>query len=292
MNNLILIDDRQDFIDAFTTDCAAKGYALYPKRSLSGLKELMPAIHHKVACVILDIKCLHTDDQEIEDPSFLPSAITYLDQNFPRFPRMILTGDDKEYDQFKKYYKYEDIFLKTTDDKDRLFAKIKHYVDNSENFRIQRLNPEPFEAFKTGILPEAKATLFCSLIQISESGECKKEHFNSIRELCEDVLLWTNTVGLLPNSCIKPDGRPNLEWSYRYLSGLPVNLPAGGGVIQTATILPAHISRTLDMVKQNSSILSHTYPDKFTINAFRATLFGLAEILTWCKDYSKTNFGI
>ena len=128
MNNLILIDDRQDFIDAFKADCAARQYALYPERSLAGLKKLMPAMHHKTACVILDIKCLHEDDQEIEDSAFIGSALTYMDQNFPKFPRLILTGDDKEYDQIKKYYKNEDIFLKTTDDKDRLFVKIKYYL--------------------------------------------------------------------------------------------------------------------------------------------------------------------
>lgn len=292
MNNLILIDDRQDFIDAFTSDCAARQYALYPKRSLAGLKELMPAMHHKTACVILDIKCLHEDDQEMEDASFIGSALTYLDQNYPKFPRLILTGDDKEYEQINKYYKDEDIYLKTTEDKDRLFTKIKYYVDNSDQLRVKRQNPEPFEAFGNGLLPEGKSVTLYQLFIIAENGTFKQNDFNTIRELLEDVFLWTNSKGLLPNSCIKPDGRPNLEWSYRYLSGLPVTLPSGGGTLQAATILPTHISRTLDMVKQNSSILSHTYPDKFTMNAFKTTLFGLAEIFVWCKDYSKTKFGV
>lgn len=293
MNNLLLIDDREDFTKGFTEDCAAKGYALYSKRSLAGLKELMPAIHHKIACVVLDIKCLHTEEQEIEDPSFITSAITYLDQNFAKFPRMILTGDDKEYEQIKKYYKDEDVFLKTTEDKDRLFAQIKYYVDNSDSLRIRRLNPEPFEAFKTGIIQESKSTTFCSLLQVAESGLYKKEHFNIIRELTEEVFIWTNSVGLLPNACIKSDGRPNLEWSYRYLSGLAVTIPpTGGTTYQSVSVLPPHVSRTLEMVKQNSSILSHTYPEKFTLNAYKATVFGLAEILVWCKDYSRTTFGI
>lgn len=292
MNNLILIDDRQDFIEAFRADCASRHYALYPERSLAGLKKLMPAMHHKTACVILDIKCLHEDDQEIEDSTFIGSALTYLDQNFPKFPRLILTGDDKEYDQIKKYYKNEDIFLKTTEDKDRLFVKIKYYIDNSDELRIRRANPEPFEAFKAGLLPEAKAVTLYQFFKMAEDGAFKQNDFNTIRELLEDVFLWCNSRGVLPNACIKSDGRPNLEWSYRYLSGLPVNLPAGGSVLQGAAILPAHISRTVDMVKQNSSILSHTYSDKFTINVFRSTIFGLAEILTWCKDYAKANFGI
>jgi|GEM_PF-999753 len=292
MNNLILIDDRQEFIDAFTADSAAKKYAVYSKRSLAGLKELMPAMHHKAACVILDIKCLHEDDQEIEDASFIGSALTFLDQNFPKFPRLILTGDDNEYEQIKKYYKDEDIYLKTTEDKDRLFTKIQYYVDNSDELRIRRQNPEPFEAFKAGLLPEMKSAVLYQLFKIAEDGTFEKNDFNTIRELLEDVLLWTNSKGLLPAACLKSDGRPNLEWSSRYLSGLDVTLPGGGGTLRTASILPQHISRTLDMIKHNSSILSHTYTDKFTLNVFKATLFGLAEVLIWCKDYSRTNFGV
>ncbi|MDP1814617.1 MAG: hypothetical protein Q8K92_09245 [Leadbetterella sp.] len=293
MNNILLIDDRADFIEAFTEDCAAKGYALYSKRSLAGLKELMPAIHHKLACVILDIKCLHTEDQEIEDPSFITSAITYLDQNFPKFPRLILTGDDIEYEQIKKYYRYEDVFLKTTEDKDRLFVKIKYYVDNSDELRIKRLNPEVFDAFKTGLIAEFKETTLYRLFKIAEDESFELNHFNSIREILEDILIWINAKGKLPNSCMMYGGRPNLEWSYRYLSGLQVDLPNGGGkIIAPEVILPKHVSRTLEMVKQNSSILSHSYSDKVTINAYKATLYGLAEILIWYKDYAKSNFGL
>jgi hypothetical protein len=293
MNSILLIDDRKDFIEAFTADCTAKGYGLYSKRSLAGLKELMPALHHKIACVILDIKCLHTEDQEIEDPSFITSAITYLDQNFAKFPRLILTGDDVEYDQIKKYYKDEDVFLKTTEDKDRLFLKIMHYINNSDELRIRRQNLEAFDAFKPGLIEEKKGTTFYQLFKLAEDGLFEKNDFNTIREILEDVLLWANSNGLIPNSCIKSDGRPNLEWSYRYLSGLAVNLQNGSEPIQASnSILPQHISRTMEMVKQNSSILSHSYNFKVSINAFKATLFGLAEILVWCKDYSKTNFGI
>lgn len=293
MNSILLIDDRQDFIDAFTADCTARKYALYSKRSLAGLKELMPAIHHKIACVILDIKCLHTEDQEIEDASFITSAITYLDRNFAKFPRMILTGDDKEYDQIKKYYKDEDIFIKTTEDQSRLFTKIKYYVDNSDELRIRRQNPEAFDAFRTGLLAETKGVKLYQLFIIAENGIIEKNDFNSIRELLEDVLLWTRSKGLLPNSCIKENGTPNLEWSYRYLSGLSVNLPNEDAPIQAAvSILPPHVRRTMEMVKHNSSILSHTYNHNFTTNVYKATLFGLAEILVWCNDFAKTNFGI
>lgn len=292
MNSILLIDDRRDFIEAFTADCAAKGYALYSKRSLEGLKELMPVIHLKIACVILDIKCLHTEDQEIEDASFITSAITYLDQNYPRFPRMILTGDDKEYDQIKKYYKDEDIFLKTTEDKARVFNKIEHYIINSDEYRVRRNNSEAFDAFKIGLISETKGVILYQLLKNAETEVFQKNDFNTIREFLEEVFLWTNSKGLLPNSCIKPDGRPNLEWSYRYLSGLLVDPKNGTPPFQRTAILPPHVSRTMEMVKQNTSILSHTYNDKVSINAYKATLFGLAEVLVWCKDYAKMNFGI
>ncbi|HLO55524.1 MAG TPA: hypothetical protein VK169_14620 [Saprospiraceae bacterium] len=292
MNNILLIDDRKDFIEAFTADCTARGYALYARRSLAGLKELMPTLQHKIACVVLDIKCLHTEDQEIEDPSFLPSAITYLDQNFAKFPRMILTGDDKEYDQIKKYYIDEDIFLKTPEDKDRLFIKIKYYIDNSDELRIKRLNPEPFEAFKPGIIQENKSSILLNLIRIEESGLFQKNDFNTIRDLLEDVLMWLNLKGLLPSQCIKTDGRPNLDWSLRYLAGLHVDLPNGSTIKAPTAVLTKHVSRCAEAVKQIASIFSHTYNEKVTLNAYRAALYSLSEVLVWCKDYSKANFRI
>lgn len=294
MNSILLIDDRKDFIEAFTADCTAKGYALYSKRSLAGLKDLMPAVHHKISCVILDIKCLHTEDQEIEDPSFLPSAITYLDQNFSKFPRLILTGDDNEYDQIKKYFVDEDIYLKTPTDKDRLFAKIKFYVDNSDELRIRRLNPEPFEAFRAGIIQDTKASTLVNLLRIEESGQFQKSDFNTIRDLFEDILLWAHSKGLLHAHCIKNDGRPNLDWSLRYLAGLSVDLRDGSGTVIQApcAVFTKHVSRSAEAVKQIASIFSHTYNEKVTLNAYRAALFGLAEVLVWCKDYSKANFGI
>jgi hypothetical protein len=97
---------------------------------------------------------------------------------------------------------------------------------------------------------------------------------------------------MLDSNCIKADGRPNLAWSLRYLAGLPVNLSSGTTIQATSQVWSIHVSFCAEAVKQITSIFSHTYNEKVTLNAFRAALYSLAEILIWCKDYSKSNFGI
>ena len=61
----------------------AKGISAATVRSFEGLQKEMPKLHHKIAVVILDIKCLISDNQEVENEDFILTAITYLEQNYP-----------------------------------------------------------------------------------------------------------------------------------------------------------------------------------------------------------------
>src|SRR5580693_9274493 len=98
MNNIILVDDDQKFIDCFVNEAAAKNISISPKNSLDGLKQLLPTFAHKYAAVVLDIKCLLKDNQAKEDASFIGAALKYLDSTISGFPRFILTGDDSEFE--------------------------------------------------------------------------------------------------------------------------------------------------------------------------------------------------
>lgn len=120
MSSIILIDDKQDFIEDFTNAAYAKRITVAPKTSLEGLKQLLPAYAHKYAAVVLDIKCLLRDDQAKEDAAFITAALKYLDTTIPGFPRFILTGDESEFDTLKRYYVDEKMYIKKPDDQERL----------------------------------------------------------------------------------------------------------------------------------------------------------------------------
>ena len=129
---ILLIDDKEDFKEDFKTKSQANGYALAYGKSLDDLKAKLPRIHKKIVAVILDIKCLIKNDQEIEKPDFIGAALNYLNQDYPDLPRLILTGDEQALEGIKMFYNTdtEDIYKKTPSDIDELFLKLDvHYKD-------------------------------------------------------------------------------------------------------------------------------------------------------------------
>ncbi|MEJ6981753.1 ATP-binding protein [Pedobacter sp. P351] len=139
MNNILLVDDDEAFKESFLIEAQARGFQLIYKRSFEGLQAVMPKLNSKIVAVILDIKCLISDDQEIEHEGFIGTATKYLDVNFPHFPRIILTGDDDAFDGYRRFTSGEDIYQKTPDGLISLFEKLNYYVQNPRINEIQSM---------------------------------------------------------------------------------------------------------------------------------------------------------
>lgn len=139
MNNILLVDDDAAFKDSFLIEAQAQGFQIIHKKSFEGLQAFMPKFSSKIIAVILDIKCLITDDQVIEHEGFIGTATKYLDVNFPRFPRIILTGDDDAFEGYKRFTSGEDIYQKTPDGLSKVFEKLQYYVTNPDVNEIQAM---------------------------------------------------------------------------------------------------------------------------------------------------------
>ena len=124
--SILLIDDEKTFMEAFKIKAQTEGYQLAWGKSFETMKEKLPSLASKITAVVLDVKCLIKDNQEIEKPDFIGMAINFLNQNHPELPRLILTGDEKAIDGMRMFFnsETEDIYTKSPKDLDLLFEKI------------------------------------------------------------------------------------------------------------------------------------------------------------------------
>lgn len=291
MNNCILVDDDKDFIKSFTNEAFAKGITIYPKNSLEGLKQLLPAYSHKYAAVVLDIKCLLKDDQAKEDAAFITAALKYLDSTIPGFPRFILTGDESEFNNLKKYYKEEKMFLKKPEGQAELLKELDYCVQHAEPLRIKRENPIIFEAFDIGLLPGNKEQLIINILKnYNENNPAKfKGIIGDIREFHEEIYKSINSrnKAVVPDTYISGNGSPKfIQAFYNHLEG---NLDRNNNFIPTTT---AYQDSTIQggtkyLHQACSEFLHGTSKTNYQISSYTVkSLFNvLMELIIWSKQY-------
>lgn len=139
---LLLIDDKEDFKESFQTLAQRKGYKLAWGKSFEEMEAKLPELYKKITAIVLDIKCLITNDQEIEKEDFILKALLFLQAEYKDLPRVILTGDEKAFD-FSRFSKDELVFRKDPEDIERMFEKIAEYAINHEN-RIKTVDEREF----------------------------------------------------------------------------------------------------------------------------------------------------
>ncbi|WP_431129895.1 RNA-binding domain-containing protein [Flagellimonas flava] len=132
--SILLIDDEESFKEAFKIISQKNGYRLAWGRSFEDLEDLLPRLVSKITAVVLDVKCLIKNNQEIEKPDFLGVAINHLNKYYSELPRIILTGDEKALDAFKILFnpETEDIFTKSPGEIEKLFEKVNEHHESFE----------------------------------------------------------------------------------------------------------------------------------------------------------------
>lgn len=289
MNNILLIDDREDFSIQFVEHAKSKGINVATRKSFDGLKEILPQYQHKFAAVILDIKCLLKDDQPIEDAGFITIALSYLDSNIPLFPRFILTGDDVEFESIGRYFKQEKVFKKTPDDLEELFVALKYCVENSEPLRIKREYYNIFELFSIGKL---NANAEQQLLDILKNGLNEnnfgnfKGIFANVRSVQEGMYKSINQRNrvVVPDNMFKANGMIEFNNLMRHLNGYPNHRhQATSTIFQNNTIF--NLANSLywscgeyvhDDPNRNYFVSSYTV---------KALINNLLELLLWSKQF-------
>lgn len=289
MNNILLIDDDPEFKDAFQMDIQNEGIRLIHEKSFDGLKKVMPKIHHKISAVVLDIKCLISDDQSIEHEGFIGTAIKYLDTNFPRFPRLILTGDDDAFGNYKKFSPDEDIYQKTPEGIKEVIVKLKHYDVHSISLRIKRNNSLVFELFEEGYYNSTSEMTLLSLIErLNETAPSKFGGiFRDIRALQETIYKIINQKDkvTIPDNMFRGNGMIKFNDLMTHLSGHPTRRGAAptSQVYQSSSVF-----NLADSLYWTCGENIHANPAAvYSVSNYtvKAMIYNLMELFLWSKQY-------
>jgi len=291
MNGILIVDDREESITAFKKLAKNKGYQVKAVKSFEGLKKEMPKFHQKISVVILDIKCLLTDDQEIEDIAFISTALRFLDINYPNFPRMILTGDDSAFENFSMINKDEEVYLKTPEDLEKIFERVKYYANNSENLKIRREYADIFQIFEDGLMDRVQEMQVLNILkQQNEKNPTKfKGIIADIRSVQEMVYkqINENNKAVVPDSIIR-NNMIQFNKLMIHLNGNPTGqnkrIPVNGSY-QNSTIF-----NLADSLYWSCGEYIHEEPNRpYMISnmALKSLIFNLMELLIWSKKYLK-----
>lgn len=186
---LLLVDDKEDFKDTFQTLAQRKGYKIAWAKSFEEMERKIPELHKKITAIILDIKCLITNDQEIENEDFILKALLFLQAEYKDLPRVILTGDEKAFD-FSRFVKDELVFRKDPEDIEKMFDKIEGYAINHGN-RIKTLDEKEF--FDIIDANEGRNLEFKSSLQYCTKEGCEKKELRF--EVLKSIAAFANTEG-------------------------------------------------------------------------------------------------
>ncbi len=225
----------------------------------------------------------------MEDAGFIGTAMTYLNQTAPNFPRFILTGDDTEFESLSRYYPDEKLFLKTPQDLVELFSAIQFCIDNSENLRIKRNYPAIFEIFEKGWMDEQGEQ---QILKIIKTGLTKKDHSQfkgilaDIRSMQERIYKVINTKdkNVVPDRMFKRNGMLKFPDLMKHLSGNHDNRHR-----PTTTV---YQNNTIDSLAQgiywSCSEYIHENPNRtyyISEYALKSLTHSLLEIMLWSKRY-------
>lgn len=291
INNILLVDDDADFFETFQREAQLRSMRVTHKKSFDGLKQMIPAYQRSFAAVVLDIKCLISDDQIKEDEGFIGTALAYLNSSSAGFPRLILTGDDAAFASLKSFNPDEKIFLKTPDGLKGVFNQLKYFVDNSLDLAIKRKNSEVFKLFDSGYFDQHSEELLLEVLKSAEEVDFVKFGgiLRNIRALQETIYKVINkkSKAAVPDIFFQTNGMIKFNPLMKHLNGNPSNndrLPT------TSVYQNQAIFNLSDCLYWTSGKYIHSDPDeqylisKYTI----AALIGaLMELFLWARLYLK-----
>lgn len=240
MHKVLLIDDDNEFKESFKIELQAHNLQIIHKTSLEGLQETLPRVHNTISTIILDIKCLITESQEIESENFILTALKYLDTNFPNFPRIILTGDDEAFNHFKRFSAGEHIFQKTPDGLKGAINKINFFCANLETAKAISEHDHILKIIHNhGYDQNIESDLIQVLVTINEK---KFAQFGgilrNIRAIQETIYKTINkhNKSVVPDNLIRPNGMIEFNKLMEHLNGHPKNFKPTATEFQNSAI--------------------------------------------------------
>ena len=220
---IFLIDDDTDFSKEFAQLSITYRIGTIHKTNYRDMVKDLPLLSGKLSCIVLDINCLIEPNQEVEREDFLGKAISYLDQNYKSLPRVILTAVPSGYDDVKKYFANEKVYMKTKND---IIAMLQ-YIDglDIESEKIRSLYSDVFEILERSLNTNEIETQLLSLIKKSDSKDYSEivDCLAKIRRIQESIFQNINKTNkeILPDSVFKENKDLKFWDIHKHLQGNP-----------------------------------------------------------------------
>lgn len=289
---VLLVDDKEDDMVEFKVLASQNGIIIRKavKSAEEGLEELnLNFINYQA--VILDAKALRKADHAkgTENMGALRDCINGINEiersNNRKIPYCVYTG----YMEMMGEAWEEDLKIFTKgSQQEELFAYIKEEVKRLPETKILWEFSDVFDLFDLGYLEEKykEALLFVLLNRETQQKQELASAATHLRKILEGIYKKLHSIGKLPDSVVR-NGRPNLEWSYLYLTGQRIkkvnSVPPG-------RVVPEHIGWSIKIVKENSSAFgAHDYEQSIHNFTLKTTVFALLDVLLWLKQYIKDN---
>ena len=289
MKRLIICDDDREFADSLARDFVQQNWLLDVTENLHELEGNLKKNSKEYFAVILDIKGLINADQEVEDSSFITQAITFLDRYYSELPRVVLSGEEKDFGEIRRFYRNEKVLQKIPEGIEELEVLLKEYDGGSEIHKIRSTQPSLYEIFELGYLDKAHRSKVDQIVGHSSTFSPIKseELYVKCRELMEDVFTALNakSEAYIPNEFFNGD-EVNHTYCIRYLNGQDVKLyRSPNTVFQDKQRIPSHIFSALNTIRSNAGKALHTGKVKPTTYTEMATIYATFDLLNWFKEF-------
>lgn len=288
---ILMVEDNQEFADHFIKQSFEHNIKVTHVTNLQDMMETLKKIHRNLATVVLDVKCLKTPDQEIDNADFIGAAISALDRNYPEIPRAIFTADSTSYDFLEEIMRHEKRFRKTTEGLASLFSLIKENAKNLNALKIRERYRQIFKIFDDGFLDVYIDNQLVELLDNMENDSTKTilDNLATVRRIQESVFQAINKShkSIIPDYLLKDNRDIPFHAINKHLSGnktrendyKPTSEVYYSGAIESFSQMIYSIS---------SDNGAHTpyenpmySPTKYTV---QACVYSLLDFLLWFKD--------
>jgi len=288
--NVLFIDDKEDEMIEFKTLARQNRILIRTSHTSaeSGLEELSMNVS-KYDAVILDARAFRKKEQAAgtENLRSLRDCINGIKDierdNKRKIPYCVYTGYMETMGEA-----WEDdlqIFVKGDQQKE-MFTYLKQEIKKLPETEMIWQYSNVFELFDKGYLDLDYRDKLLFVLKKYESRQPIEIEgaITQTRKILEGLYKKLHSMGRLHDDLFS-NGRPNLEWCYRFVSGMPVN-----ELSVPSAIVPEHIKWSLKTIKENSSAAgAHDYVESIHNFTLKTIVFALLDVLLWFKKYVKEN---
>lgn len=189
-----------------------------------------------------------------------------------------------------------------------LFADIRNRVKREIDAIIRNKYSDVFEAFTDKYIGSAHQSTIFDILKNYENPSAilnGEIYYNPLRKILEAIFVSLYRYGVLPSTCFKGIGEPNIMYCSLYLSGKEVRLSGGRFTKAKEKYFPNIIQNNVWNIVSYTNIGSHNEVVTKNVGSDIAELrssgvnspyllyvltFEMMDVILWTKAFIDTNF--